>query len=385
MTAVYYADLTAFAGRFKLEARSADNAKPRPGPFQKGFAYTLFDGDAPLWTVRQKDVAHASPHELYLSDEGWSVVRTHGLGRGGSASLVVLDPRGRRTVEVDLLRQVFVKDRAHEVESTSAGSFWTGASMSCFVPLSGRPHFAVRTWTGRRIVLDLERGQLVPHLPEADEVALRTAEAASVRSTLEGAAPLVSAWSGLEGPQDRETLHDVVSAITHAGLLGLRDAAPLVRAFEGVAVVGSWRDCATLGCMQAAFQVRPVAALALRRLGEEPSGFGNHIFYETRTRMASPWDPSARRLEVPDPVADREGRVRSLTPGTSVRDVLALLGAPDAIGPDGWEYDLGGEDGRTLRLRFGWWRSDRVKAIDELRPPTWVASHERERGLARFA
>lgn len=381
MTAVYYPDLTAFAGRFKLEARSPENAKHRPGPFQRGFAYTLFDGDQPLWTVAQEAVSRHSPCALHLSADGWSVVRTG----THTPSLVALDPRGARTVEVDLLKQVFQGERRHEVEGTTAGVRWTGASMSVFVSLSGRPHFSLRTWTGRRIVLDLERSQLVATEDLRDADALRTAEAASVRATLERSAPLASRWNTLEGPQDLATLRAVVSAITHAGLLGLRDAAPLVRAFEGVAVVGLWTDCSTLGCRQARYALRPAAALALRRLGAEPAGFGNHLFFESPTDMAAPWDPTARRLELPDPVADREARARSLTRGATARELLALLGAPDAIEASGWEYDLGGEDGRTLRLRFGLWYSDRVKTIEELRPPAWVTSQERERELARFA
>lgn len=384
MTAVYFADLSAFAGRFKLEARSPANASHRPGPFQRGFVYTLFDGDAPLWSVPQESVAKASPRELHLSPDGWSVVRTHGIGFGGSASLAVLDPRGRRTGELDLLRQVFVKDRAHEAESTSAGSFWAGASTSVFVALSGRPHFALRTWTGRRIVLELERGQLVSTLSAADEAALQAAEVASVRAALEAAAPLAATWNALEGPQDQQAARGVAGAITLAGLLGQRDLAPLVRPFEAVAIVVGWQTSSTLRCTQARYWLRPAAALALRRLGAEPAGYGNHLFFETAATMAAPWDPSARRLEVPDPVADREARARSLASGVNAREVLALLGAPDAVEASGWEYDLGGEDGRTLRLRFGWWHTDRVKAIDELRPPAWVTSQDRERELARL-
>src|SRR5438132_1350947 len=109
MTAIFYPDCDAASlnGKFALEARSPHNGtiNHRDGrtpsddeyPFkyrdhQRDFRYRLLDTTSTSlisrvfgkkaghvvwerWQERDED----SPHELVVSDEGWSIIRTHGF------------------------------------------------------------------------------------------------------------------------------------------------------------------------------------------------------------------------------------------------------------------------------------------------------------------
>src|SRR5687768_15650692 len=112
MTAINYPDCftTSPTGRFRFVARSPDNA-PNPeadgrqpsldrsafGGFQSDFRYRLIDNatDAVVWERRQCR-RQDSPSELVVSDEGWSVTRTHGF----APEVVARTPKGRVAVRV---------------------------------------------------------------------------------------------------------------------------------------------------------------------------------------------------------------------------------------------------------------------------------------------
>src|SRR5436190_1170914 len=168
MTAIIYPDLRAcsFDGSFTLEARSPHNGSipHRDGrlpsddefPFkyrqhQREFRYQLLDhrNEGPpllVWERWQDSSAEDSPHELVVSDEGWSIIRTHGF----RPEVIAVSPSGAGVLRVRITSRSPIE---REVEGASctwstaglalstAGSFWTDHSWRYFVEYDERPHF----------------------------------------------------------------------------------------------------------------------------------------------------------------------------------------------------------------------------------------------------
>jgi hypothetical protein len=114
--------------------------------------------------------------------------------------------------------------------------------------------------------------------------------------------------------------------------------------------------------------VRQTAQLCLRRLGLRPSAYQSTRLY----RSDGYWQPQ-------DPLPfKREERVKDLKAGMKPEQVLALLGAPDFITLQGWEYDLDGDVPATLAIRWG---TDGCEKIEKRTPPKWRSGVERDFGL----
>ena len=126
MTAIFYPDCTATSlnGKFTLEARSPDNGKinhrngrpPSEDDFgfkyrehQDEFRYRLIDntrtpfigrllgkGSGAVMWERWQEKDEDSPHELVISDDGWSILRTHGF----RPEVIAVDPSGKDTLRV---------------------------------------------------------------------------------------------------------------------------------------------------------------------------------------------------------------------------------------------------------------------------------------------
>ena len=177
MTAIYYPDdeATAPGGRFTLEARSPDNGTiprrdgtfPPPDDFrfqyrehQRGFRYRLRDNQADriLWE-RWQPRGEDSPHQLQVSDGGWSVVRTHGF----EPEVIAIGPGGAESIRVKIMDEDDDDPRPgvpwhpDTLAGTTAGNFWAGDSWPYFFEHRERPWFGWRTAWGRRLVLDLGR------------------------------------------------------------------------------------------------------------------------------------------------------------------------------------------------------------------------------------
>lgn len=146
MTAIFYPDceVASANGRFVLEARSPHNGtinyrngKPPSEdefPFkyrehQSGFRYRLFGrhrtsflrrlvgaNQAVVWE-RWQEKTEDSPGELVVSDEGWSILRTHGF----HPEVIVVSPEG-----ADVLR-VYIsgpEESSDETEEEAAPSIF---------------------------------------------------------------------------------------------------------------------------------------------------------------------------------------------------------------------------------------------------------------------
>ena len=172
----YYEDLSAESpsGRYQVEAKSPDNAVPgKRLAFQSSFVYTCRDtsGNGVVWTRKQPKPeartarkAKASPYvreedspvALFVSDAGWTVIRT------GWDQLIAVDVTGHDRWRVELLSEGFTKEeRAAYVVETTAGPFWSGFSQWYFLDGENQSLFVIRPWWGRHILVNIESGKFV--------------------------------------------------------------------------------------------------------------------------------------------------------------------------------------------------------------------------------
>jgi len=169
--------------KFKLEAVSPDNADEgnRYQAFQSSFVYAFRDVEKNevLWTRKQPgdhtgiNLLHnpgeeGSPVSLFVSDDGWTVIWT------GASELVVVDITGkeRGTVPLFLWKKEIVKngftkkENEEYVDWTTAGPRWASCSLWYFLDAGEQPLFVIRPWWGRRVILDLKSGSLIPETPD---------------------------------------------------------------------------------------------------------------------------------------------------------------------------------------------------------------------------
>jgi hypothetical protein len=207
MTAVFYPDCKALSpnGCFKLEARSPHNGtiNHRDGlaatedefgfkyrEHQSHFRYRLLetsgashiDGYAGsvLWERWQEETEH-SPHELVVSDQGWSIIRPHGY----CPELIAVARDGRVVLRVEIVgaedssppREKTESNRgpgnvqrwiAEQLQNTTAGMFWTSHSWRYFFRLQGKDYFVWRTSWGSRLVIDLANAKLLEEEEQRD-------------------------------------------------------------------------------------------------------------------------------------------------------------------------------------------------------------------------
>ena len=112
MTAIFYPDrdATSFDGRFRLEARSPHNGTiphrdGRPASaeeyefkykdHQREFRVQLLTPDGCVVWERWQEPGEDSPHELVVSDDGWSVIRTHGF----RPEVIAVEPNALQAVQ----------------------------------------------------------------------------------------------------------------------------------------------------------------------------------------------------------------------------------------------------------------------------------------------
>jgi len=381
-------EATSLSGKFRVEAKSPDNVGgPGTSSFQDKFLYRLLEKGktGEVWSRQQpmepqgRFPREGPPVALYVSDDGWLVIRTADVWQ--PCELVVVDPAGRDKLRVDILKTL-LPDRTvfyQYVTDGSGGMHWGEACCHpYFIALLGKPHFCLSTWWGKRLLLDLSAGQIVTNSSEFEPELLK-AEKAFVLATLEA----TSLWKyklderinpGLAEDSPGPIVQDVLAALLLAARLKILEAVPLVRKLESSPIVlttvggASPYEAPIGGIRPAAYQnltVRQAAQLCLRRLGLRPSTHQSTKLY----RSDAYWQPD-------DPLPfQREKRVSDLQPAMKPEAVMALIGAPDFVTPEGWEYDLDGDAPATLVIR---WRQDGCEKPEKRVPPKWRNGVERD-------
>jgi hypothetical protein len=422
MTAVFYPDCKAVSpnGHFLIEARSPHNGtiSHRDGTpasdqefafkyreHQSDFRYRLIDKqtDQVVWE-RWQD-AEDSPHELIVSNHGWSIIRTHGF----QPEVIAVSPAGHDRCRVRIVGEEF--DSSNEVEKvasswlaqraqfTTAGVFWTGYSWPYFYHKDTLNLFVCRTWWGKRLVIDLDKGCLInlddqssSDLPRAfmeHESASASELLSSLSSQMKGIHSLLASKKALTAKDKalREQIMSVRSAILLVGDHRLVECADLLKLWEPIDYPSYSTGSNVLGkhWVEAQF-FRPQVQHVLRLLEIEPQGYAPYFF----TRYD-------QRLKIPECVEGRIKLTKKVVASMSPMDVLGLLGTPDyLLDPrhtvDGqyvpveiWEYDhLVEKSWRTFRIvwKAGIKRSAAPKMQSAAETPAaWINSKERELAL----
>lgn len=375
MTQIDYPDIhvASPSKRFRLSIVSPDNSdRPRSvedasisrkiwGGYQSDFTFSLCDQNGTNIWSSDEDIY---PHEAWVSDHGWSVVRTHHVFHAG---LIVYSPIGERVLDIDLLDEVFDDSDRDRVHDTSAGPFWATASVGYFLCVDSRSLWCIRTWWGRRIVIDLELGKVIT-TPAVDDHFLK-AESHSVMDALTDCLSLWSEssqtedirWPGYYGPS--------FGAAYLAGVLHLDDAIPLLKSLEEISFTGGYR--VKRGITAVELPLRQITQLSLRRLGIEPKLKGCYTFYQDRDAIH---DPSQSPIELPlvRPDFDKS----KISVGMTMLDVLRHIGSPNFIVRETWDFDCVLPIPHSLRIH--WTEEDVVESISKVDPPDWIANEKRE-------
>lgn len=395
MTTVYFSDfaVNSPSGKLTLEVSSPDNSDPRRSEvgLQGGFTFRLVesDGGRVIWTVSSQG---ALPCEGWVSNEGWSVVRTHGYSDAG---LVVMNPKGTRVLLVNVRAErgepLDTDDSptaewvdAH-CQGSTAGLVWSVDSLAYFFEIDDRAWFCMRTGWGRRIAIDLEHGlrQVPPRhrarLAKDDEIgslawiaSASNAERDAVREILERrSSPRLGAALAVVGDDRLEDMRPLLM-----DLADLHDAP----GWTSSHAVPSWELVRS--------RLRMQLRWAMRRLGVTPP---------------LPTGVSFRRADMnPREVPERSAafglspvRARDLEHLRHPWDVLERVGFPDHVRADhergthgssptawweDWEYDMtDGADAWTIRIRWSTKKRGRVAKRIELRDaePGWQGADRR--------
>lgn len=335
MTAIFYADCEATSpnGKYTLVARSPHNGtinyrngrRPSEEDFafkyrqhQSEFCYRLTDnsrspllsrrfgsgGGSVVWE-RWQERGEDSPHEVVVSDDGWSILRTHGF----NPELIAVSPEGKDVIRVKVggPKDEDVEDeeeaeaeqrprrnnsslwRAAHLQFTTAGCYWTAHSWRYFFSLNKVNHFAWRPSWGQRLVIDLTNAALLGEEEQggaALSLAMGDAETQSACTLLSDLAGQTTEIQRLlarrREDSDADTQNPLLERLRHAtaaihlaGVHRVAKCVPLLRRLEEI-------DCASYSTSSTAMgygwsveaqYFRPILQPTLRLLSEEPQGY----------------------------------------------------------------------------------------------------------------
>ena len=383
------------SARYRVDAKSPDNASKKGyATFQASFVYTCLDKTTKkvLWTRAQamenpqrlsKDSPEtysfpkeASPVDLFVSDAGWTVIRT------GWDELIAVDVAGHDRCHIRLLDEGFTdEERTKYVHDTTAGPMWAGFSLWYFLDVGDQHLFVVRPWWGRRVVLSLESGKLLEETQEASRSA-RAYEQHYVTTELAKGIETRKKW---EKGECCEAVWPILNASYLAGRLPVPEAAPLLEQLKEVPYNGS-STSGGLGFGQRfegevnphsydTFTLRQVVQLSLRRLGKTPRPLAANRFevqYEAYEKNHS-YLPKAIAV----PRAINAGNVKV---AMRAEQVLDLLGGPDFVGYDTWEYDMDANPPFSLILK---WDARQVTNVQRKTPVLWKDGFVRDEQIVR--
>ncbi|AFE03792.1 hypothetical protein COCOR_00936 [Corallococcus coralloides DSM 2259] len=391
-----------------LTARSPDNATvshqsglPPEMPFgrpvfQKSFHYQLLEhvpGSVEprvVWERWQKD-GELSPHEVLVSDGGWSVIRTHGF----DPEVIAVSPSGQDVLRVCIpgLKKEAEGDcliwRPLHLMWTTAGTFWSGASWPYFLHDGGTDFFVWRTYWGQRLVLDLTHAALIPE-QEAPVHVMDATEQREVSVLLsELTEHLNEVQAFFAGPDSSHPIRPkalrAIAAIHLVGVHRIQACLPLLQEWESADLpISTMSSTAFPGATIETQFFRPITQHSMRLLGTEPRGFAPYRFL-------------GARCTVPESVPDRRERALALKQNMRARDVLLQMGNPDFVikqsrDVDGdtlwtetWEYDFLVEgQWKTLQLVWEQRRSrSRITHMEEI-PAPWLQSDARVREFLQY-
>lgn len=442
MTAIFYPDdeCVSLNGRFILEARSPHNGEI---PHQNGvpstenefafkyrehqsdFRYRLIDTNLReeisgvtsqriVWE-RWQEEHEDSPHELIVSDDGWSIIRTHGF----SPEILVVTPRG----EVNLRIVVSGEDSEHSTSGTqslprnhfawnlkhlhftTAGHYWSAHSHRYFMSHNGISYFIVRPWWGDSLVIDLENAIVIGESEQQSlglSVVMQDTEghwALCHLQELRNRHAEIEAYLVTRDTNDIQNgilsrlLSQTVSAIHLVGVHCVQESVSLLRWIGELDYPSYYTGSTAMedDWYLEAQTFRPIVHHTLRMLGEVPDGYPafNFFKYDGEDDDDEIWteeEEDEKKLYYPLPtdLRYRREQIDLITKACRPTDVLSLVGAPDHVHrkyrPYGgaerwvetWDYDFLSVDQWTT-IRIIWVEEKGQGCIDKIEagPSEW--------------
>ena len=375
-TNVYFNDSITYSPNelFKLEATSPDNANNGDHPFQSGFIYKLYNTETNscLWSRKQpmkinnnyRIPTEGSPEAIYINNKGYVIIKT-------SLSLIIVGIDGKDRGIINIFGQALTQiEQDKYVANTTAGSIWEGHSLWYFADYNEVSYFIIRTYWGRRIIIDINKGIITKEFPKLDNFLLAE-ETDYIETTLKAALKEVPAWENGE-EKSKNTFYDAMTCAFIAGQLKINQVIPYLREFEksnytGSSVFGIFDrgldDGEVDRTKYSTFDIRHIAHLSLRRLGQKPTSYPCTQFYEYhKDFIQKPYIPTKLKNE-------RHTLVSHIQKGMKPRELLNTIGAPDIVSyNDEWLYDMDSEKPYTLIIT---WDGNIVSKINTISPPHW--------------
>ena len=287
----------------------------------------------------------------------------------GGFRIFIVDAKNQTRLDLWIEHALPEADYDKYVHQTTAGPKWEDYALHYFVPISERPHFCVRTWWGRRILLDLAAAKHVSD-EEAQET-LRTAEERIVMERLRDGVAMMKGKHFKYLHQVNETL----AAIHWAGQMKMQRAVPLLQQLEESDYVGT---CSFVPMFDlkpgeinpsshCVYEIRRMVQLSLRRMGVKPAGYPATTI---RTQAENDEDQTeALPKKRHESRLDSADRVKK---DMQPLEVLSMLGAPDYVdrwdrGAVAWRYDMDAKPSFSLLVVI----QQKVENIETWKPALW--------------
>ena len=359
MTFVSYPDIFSESdnGEFRIEVVGSQG-KNDFFRDQSGFVYRLISkcSGEELWSWRPEEKQGLAdyPHDAWVNDLGWVVVRLHEWFHAG---ILVLSPQGRfvmlRPIQSFLETDepgILQDETDSHIGGTSAGPSWEASSINAFHSFEGKPFWSILTWWGRRIVIELDSGNVVDEVEASQRKLISKVERDWILTNLSHAARLESEqelrnrWS--------ELFYDCYTAAYHAGCFKVAEAEASLRILETSSYSGGSGPSDWFG--HQSLPLRMIAKMSLLKNGFEPRWYANMIIADSE---------SNERCEYPEPAIDRNEETFQI--GMSQPQLLKEIGVPEFL-RNTWDYSLGtAESPSTVRIH---WHDQHKLVYDHTKP-----------------
>lgn len=307
MTYVDYPDLEVRAGDYLSQAQSPDS---REHGHQGNFRYRLLDSQGQVLWERRQPREEASPRQLYLAEDGWLVIRTHGWNH---CELIAVSPSGSESTRLSVLHPLAdptdgLSVVAPTASVTTAGMYWAKAALTFFLTHQGDRYFSVMPAWGERFAMNLSRGEV-----DAGEFALE-AERQFAGQFLQSSEPY----------EDISTFLGVLAWIQRQGMVRF---VPLLQALwsSKVSRGGTSTACHALHKIHRTNrEPLPTLCLVLASMNALLPGPACYFF-----KPGWGAEETAVFPVFPEEITDRSERLLQLHTGLNSLEVLESVGCPD--------------------------------------------------------
>jgi hypothetical protein len=359
------------------------------------------------WWVREGNWRNESGIELFVSDEGWSVIRVHRR----VPRLLVVTPEGSDTLSVEIC---FPTKRKNEEPPAQAGTWerwtdehvrsifdvgtvWTVGARFRFAREGLQTFFVCRTGWGRYLVLDLSAARVVSEAEASPELLalLRPVDQQwaleILKQVIAERAALELAIENAEGvrlsPPEMDDLYDnleiALRIVRQENVKRAKELLVVLQDFHGpVWERGVYPALEMNGGRWHYDPAREWIHLTMFVIGVKPRGLAFRWFGEVHG------EAEVHFRELPECIPNRDQILKSLKPGMTFDSVIRSVGAPSAIlgsfelgdklpheeqaQYERWDYDELGADGKP----HSWGLTFKLSQIEPVhQDPTQPWSH----------